>query len=81
MTTYALNNLWTYLQGLSLSQGDRQWLAGKLIEPQQPRLFDPETGEELNAETMQTIQNVINDSDEGTTYDTFEDFEKAMRAL
>ena len=53
----------------------------KLIEPQQPRLFDPETGEELNAETMQTIQDVINGSDEGTTYDTFEDFEKAMRAL
>lgn len=33
MTTVALNNLWTYLQGLSLSQKDRNWLAGKLIEP------------------------------------------------
>lgn len=33
MTTFALNNLWTYLQGLSLSQNDREWLAGKLIEP------------------------------------------------
>ena len=33
MTTFALNNLWTYLQGLSLSQKDRNWLAGKLIEP------------------------------------------------
>ena len=30
MTTFALNNLWTYLQGLSLSQGDREWLANKL---------------------------------------------------
>lgn len=29
MTTSALNNLWTYLQGLSLSQGDREWLANK----------------------------------------------------
>ncbi len=27
MTTFALNNLWTYLQGLSLSQSDREWLA------------------------------------------------------
>ena len=26
MTTFALNNLWTYLQGLSLSQSDREWL-------------------------------------------------------
>ena len=33
MTTLALNNLWNYLQGLSLSQSDREWLAGKLIEP------------------------------------------------
>ena len=33
MTTFALNNLWTYLQGLSLSQNDREWLAGKLIMP------------------------------------------------
>lgn len=33
MTTFALNNLWTYLQGLMLSQSEREWLAGKLIEP------------------------------------------------
>ncbi len=32
MTSVALNNLWTYLQGLSLSQKDRHWLAGKLTE-------------------------------------------------
>ena len=29
MTSFALNNLWTYLQGLSLSQTDREWLANK----------------------------------------------------
>ncbi len=33
MTSTALNNLWTYLQGLSLKQKDREWLAGKLLEP------------------------------------------------
>ena len=33
MTTVALNNLWTYINGLSLKQKDRQWLAGKLLEP------------------------------------------------
>ena len=31
MTTLALNNLWTYLQGLALSQSDKEWLANKLI--------------------------------------------------
>lgn len=33
MTTFALNNLWTYIEGLSLARRDREWLAGKLIEP------------------------------------------------
>ena len=33
MTTFALNNLWTYIEGLSLKQKDREWLASKLLEP------------------------------------------------
>lgn len=33
MTTFALNNLWKYLQGLMLSQSEREWLVGKLSEP------------------------------------------------
>lgn len=33
MTTFALNKVWSYLQGLSLSQSDRRWLANKLIMP------------------------------------------------
>ena len=33
MTINALNNLWTYLQGLHLSQSDREWLANKLVMP------------------------------------------------
>ena len=35
MTAFALNNLWTYLQGLSLSQTDREWLSSKLIMPKE----------------------------------------------
>lgn len=33
MTAFALNNLWSYIDGLSLKQKDREWLAGKLLEP------------------------------------------------
>ena len=33
MTAVALNNLWTYIQGMSLKKKDREWLAGKLMEP------------------------------------------------
>ena len=32
MTALALNNLWRYIQGLSLKKSDREWLASKLIE-------------------------------------------------
>ena len=35
MTTVALNNLWSYLQGLTLPRSDREWLAGKLLEATQ----------------------------------------------
>jgi len=33
MTTVQLNNLWTYIQGMALKKKDREWLAGKLLEP------------------------------------------------
>ena len=33
MTTIQLNNLWTYIQGMALKKKDREWLAGKLLEP------------------------------------------------
>ena len=32
MTSVALNNLWTYIDGLSLKKKDREWLADKLLE-------------------------------------------------
>ena len=46
-----------------------------------PRLYDPETGEYLNDKTMKAIEDVRSGKDKGTTYSSFEDFEKAMRAL
>ena len=46
-----------------------------------PRLYDPETGEFLNDKTMKVIEDVRSGKDKGTTYATFEEFEKTMRAL
>ena len=46
-----------------------------------PRLYDPETGEYLNDKTMKAIEDVRSGKDKGTTYPSFEEFEKAMRAL
>lgn len=33
MSTLELNKLWAYIQGLSLVESDREWLAKKLVEP------------------------------------------------
>lgn len=46
-----------------------------------PRLYDPETGEYLNDKTMKAIEDVRSGKDKGTTYESFEDFKKAMLAL
>ncbi len=40
MSTLELNNLWMYIQGMALKQDEREWLAGKLLEPP---VDDPET--------------------------------------
>jgi hypothetical protein len=49
--------------------------------PTRPRLYDPETGEYLNDKTMKAIEDVRSGKDEGTTYESFEEFKKAMLAL
>ena len=33
MNAVSMNNLWTYIQGLSLTASNRKWLAEKLTEP------------------------------------------------
>ena len=59
---------------------------GWMIEPRKAttkkaRLYDPETGEYLNDKTMKAIEDVRSGKDKGTAYASFEEFEKAMRAL
>ena len=52
-----------------------------VAEPRKPRLYDPETGEYLNDETMKAIEDVRSGKDQGTVYESFEEFKKAMEAL
>ena len=49
--------------------------------PTKPRLYDPETGEYLNDKTMKAIEDVRSGKDKGTSYESFEEFKKAMLAL
>lgn len=57
MTTFALNNLWTYIEGLSLKQKDREWLAGKLLEP---KTDDAKTAKQ-KAYVKETLTRALNE--------------------
>ena len=65
MTTFALNNLWAYLQGLSLSQSDREWLANKLIMPKEAT--SELTAEERKARFLR-LAGIWSESAEGEEY-------------
>ena len=55
MNTVAMNNLWTYLQGLSLTAENKKWLSERLIEPKavdMPVMTDEEIKEGLNLAFM-----------------------------
>lgn len=39
MNAVSMNNLWTYIQGLSLTASNRKWLAEKLIEPEKKEVM------------------------------------------
>ena len=57
MTTFALNNLWNYIEGLSLKQKDREWLASKLLEP---KADDAKTAQQ-KAYVKETLTRAINE--------------------
>ncbi|MBR5061887.1 MAG: hypothetical protein IKX24_07060 [Prevotella sp.] len=80
MTTVALNNLWTYLQGLSLSQKDRNWLAGKLIDS---TADDAKTAEQ-KAYVKDSLHRALNEvkqaKREGRKLQTLDDFIQELRA-
>ena len=49
-----MNNLWSYLQGLSLTASNRKWLAEKLIEtPEKDIMSDKEISEGLTEAFVQ----------------------------
>lgn len=42
MNAVSMNNLWSYLQGLSLTANNRKWLAERLVEPQTSSVMSDE---------------------------------------
>lgn len=80
MTTAALNNLWTYLQGLSLSQKDRNWLAGKLIEPTADDAKTAKQKAYVKESLTRALKEVEAAKSEGHKLQTLDEFIKELRA-
>ena len=68
MTTFALNNLWNYLQGLSLSQSEREWLANKLIMPIETASETSELSAEERKARFLRLAGIWSESAEGEEY-------------
>lgn len=54
MNNIALNNLWSYLQGLSLSANNKRWLAERLIDSTSTH---QKTDKEKRLETLSGVWN------------------------
>ncbi len=80
MTTVALNNLWTYLNGLSLKQKDREWLANKLLEPTEVDAETKRQQEFVKESLTRAINEVRAAKREGRQLTTLDDFIEELRA-
>lgn len=60
MTTVAMNNLWAYIKGLSLTKSNRKWLADRLINP---TADDPKTARQ-KAYVKETLTRALREVEE-----------------
>ena len=80
MTTMALNNLWSYLQGLALSRKDRNWLASKLMEATEKEVAETRRQQEYVKETLyRALDEVEAAKREGRQLQTLDDFIKELQ--
>lgn len=72
MSNLQIENLWQYIQALSLSKRNKKWLADRLIESMEPSV-------DAKSVTLAAIQ----EAKEGkvTSFGSFDDFKKYMDEL
>lgn len=74
-----LNNLWSYIQGMSLKKKDREWLASKLLEP----VDDAKTAQQ-KAYVKETLTRALKEVEqakrEGRKLKTLDEFEEELKA-
>lgn len=80
MTTVALNNLWTYINGLSLKRKDREWLANKLLEPTEVDAETKRQQEFVKESLTRAINEVKAAKREGRQLTTLDDFIEELKS-
>ena len=58
MSTAQLNNLWAYIDGMSLKKKDREWLADKLLNPSTKELETLRQQEYVKESLTRALQEV-----------------------
>ena len=58
MNAIAMNNLWSYLQGLSLTASNCKWLAKRLVEPTADTVMSDDEIREGLSEAFQQLEEV-----------------------
>ena len=79
MTTFALNNLWTYIKGLSLKRSDREWLANKPLEPSEKELETKRQQEFVKESLYRALDEVEAAKREGRKLMTEEEFIEELK--
>ena len=80
MTTVALQNLWTYINGLSLKRKDREWLANKLLEPTEVDAETKRQQEFVKESLTRAINEVKAAKREGRQLTTLDDFIEELKS-
>jgi len=79
MTSSSLNNLWNYIQGLSLTARNQEWLAARLKESAAKKNKSKMTKEEFFAGIDEARAQI--DRGEGTTFTNKEDMNEWLNSL
>jgi len=80
MTTVALDNLWNYINGLSLKRKDREWLANKLLEPTEVDAETKRQQEYVKESLTRAVNEVKVAKSEGRQLTSLDDFIEELRA-
>lgn len=69
----SMESLWRYIDSLSLSKRNREWLAGKLLDDSQGMLEEPQEEYISKEEVLEKIDSGLKDVKAGSTK-TYEEF-------